>query len=240
MKRTILLTLIFTVFHALAFADFGQQKEVIIYAQPDSPLRLSNPVPKQEIITDNNGQDYKMMSVEFVNENVSGKSIRAYAIRVFEGDFDKDVGMTDFGYATRDSALLKPYQTRIGEIGESSFSEKAESIKIAVDFVEFTDGSVWGADITKSAQILAGLRAGAEASLEFLKNINKQNGFEAVIKSLDEIKVAPPENQCSQWNRGFRSGTSVIKFRIKKIYETQGKQTAEAELQKPFDPPSSN
>lgn len=237
MKRIFFLTIVFALF-LISALDASAQTEISIYPQPDSPLQFSNVVPKRRIMTDNQGRDWNMLSAEFISQNVSGKSIRAYAIRQFEGEFSKDLGSTIFSYSA--TGLFKPYDLRNEGIGESSFSETSKSIKIAVDFVEFADGSVWGADISKSAQMLAGLRAGAEASLEFLKNINKQSGFETVVKSLNEIKVVPPENQSPQWSRGFGSGTSVIKNRIKNIYEKQGSKAAETELQKPFDPSSNN
>ncbi len=227
---------IYTVFVTITFviSAFAQQKEVSVYPQPDSPLLLSNVVSKWRISTDDKGEKWNMLVVEFSSQNVSDKSIRAYTIRQFNGEFSNNNGMTSFSYPAT-ATFFKPYQIRSEDIGESGLQKIPENIKIAVDFVEFADGSTWGQDISKSAQRLEGLRAGAEASLEYLKNTNKQNGIEAVIKSLDEIKVAPTETQNDIWKSGFKTGINIIKIRIKRVYETHGNNGVEIELQKPFD-----
>jgi hypothetical protein len=240
MKQTIFLAIIITLLLTPVFAFFNQQ-EVSVYNQPDSPLRLSNVVSKWRISTDDKEQEWNMLTVEFVSQNVSNKTIRAYTIRQFEGEFNKGKGLTQFSYTTTPSGLLKPNQLCNEEIGEGGYRQIPQSIKLAVDFVEFTDGSTWGQDISESAQQLAGVRAGREAFLEHLKIINKQNGIEAVIKALDEIKdVLPPNDKSEIWKRGFRSGTSTIKFLMKSAYEKEGIKGAEIELQKSFDNSFSN
>lgn len=235
MKKTILSAVVFTLFLTSAFTVFGQS-EVSVYSQPDSPLQLSNVVPSWRKSNDFKGQEVNMLSIEFISQNIGDKSIRAYTIRQFSGDFDSDIGATIFSYAPTDSGLLKPNQLRHENIGESGSSVTPEKIKIAVDFVAFTDGSTWGKDASKSAQQLAGVRGGGAAALEYLKGINKQDGIEAVIKTLDEMKeLLPPVDKSEIWKRGFRSGISNIKNHIKRAYENEGIKGAETELQKPFD-----
>lgn len=234
MKHTIFLAFITIILVIPAFASLKQQNEVSVYQQSDSPLQISNVVTKWRTSTSNKSGKWYMLAVEYTSQNVSDKPIRAYTVRLFHGEFKNNNGMTSFSYPVN-LGLLSSYQFRNGDIGEGGYQKIPENIKIAVDFVEFADGSIWGEDISKSAEQLAGLRAGAEASLEYLKNINKQNGIEAVINSLDEIKAAPPEKQSSIWKRGFGMGRMVIRIRLKSVYTKQGKEAAEIELQKPFD-----
>lgn len=231
MKQTIFLAFITII---LVIPAFAFSNEVTVYPQPDSPLQLSNVVSKWRVSTTDKNEKWNMLTVEFTCQNVSDKSIRAYTIRQFYGEFNNNNGITSFSYPAT-STLFKPYQINLEDIGEGGFQKIPDNIKIAVDFVEFADGSTWGQDVSKSAERLAGLRAGAEASLEYLNNINRLNGIEAVIKTLDEIKVAPPETQSSIWQNGFTHGIKIISIRIKQIYEKGGNKAVETELQKPFD-----
>lgn len=237
MKQTMFLAIVITLFLTSAFAAFGQQV-VSVYPQPDSPLQLSSVVLKQRTMTDDNGREWYMLSVKFVSQNVSNKTIRAYTIQEFEGDLTDKAGGTALSYSPSPLGWLKPNQLRSEGFGENSRSSEPQNqgVKLAVDFVEFTDGSTWGRDVSKSAEQIAGMRAGAKASLEYLRKINEQSGNEAVIQALDETNVLmPPENQSDIWKRGFRSGASNIKYRVKRAYENEGIKGAEAELQKPFD-----
>ena len=53
--------------------------------------------------------------------------------------------------------------------------------------------------------------------------LNKQNGIESVIKTLDEVKeLLPPDNKSAIWKRGFRNGANAVRFRIKRAYEKEG------------------
>ncbi len=234
MKHTIFLTLFTIILFVPAFASLKQQKnEVSIYAQPDSPLQITNAVAKWRTSTSNKSGKWYMLTVEFTSQNIGDKPIRAYAMRLFHGESDNNNEISSFNYPVI-LGLFDQHQSRSGSIAEGSFQKIPENIKIFVDFVEFADGSTWGEDISKSAEKLAGLRAGAEASLEYLRNINKQNNIEAVFDSPDEIKVAPPESQSDMWQRGFFLGKMITKAHLKSVYSKQGKEAAETELEKPF------
>lgn len=237
MKRTIILATFVFLFLTSTFVCLGQEI-VSIYLQPGSPLQLSNLISTPRTMTDNNGREWHMLSVKYVSQNVSDKTIRAYTIQQFEGDLTDKAGATALNYSPSPLGWLKPNQTRNEGFGENSRSTEpqTQSIKLAVDFVEFTDGSTWGRDVSKSAEQIAGMRAGAKASLEHLKKINEENGIEAVIKALDETKDFPvAENQSDVWKRGFKVGINSIKNRVKRAYETEGVKSAETNLQKPFD-----
>ena len=234
MKRIFFLTAHFALFLIFALNAFAQT-EITISPQPNSPLQISDIDSKWRVSTDDKEHQWNMLSVEFAVQNIGNKAVRAYTICIVE---DRGLGGSAFSYPT--SVLFEPKQTRQNGLGEYGYLKTPESIKLVVDFVEFADGTTWGEDSSESAQQLIGLRAGAEMLLDYLKNINKQDGIEAVIKALDATKdtVPLPENQNYIWQRGFRTGISVITVRFKKIYEKQGIKALEKELQKPFDPPS--
>ena len=237
MKRILPLAFILTVLISSAFASTNLQAEVTIYPQPDSPLQLSNAVPAWRTSTGREGEILTMLSIEFASQNVSDKPIRAYTIRKFEGEFDTDRGMTLFNYtALGRNGFFKPNQIQTDGIGESGYSKIPKRIKLAVDFVEFSDGSTWGKDLSETAQTLIGMRAAIKAALERFKIIEKQNGIASVIKSLDETNdESVSENQSTNWNKGYRLGSRIIKNRIKLAFEKEGNKAAETELQKLID-----
>ena len=240
MKRIIFLTILFTLFFAL---DAFAQTEVSIYPQPDSPLQILNVVPSSRKSTDDTGREWNMLTVDFTLQNVGDKTIRAYTIREFSREFDTDLGGVIFSYKLSADGMFKPNQSFNEQIGESSTTlvasgsnEVKESYKLAIDFIEFTDGSTWGKDFSNSAQQLAGLKTGIKTVLESLKESNQRGGIEAVIKTLNEMKeLSPPDEQSAKWKRGFRTGSKTMKSIIKRTYENAGKKGAEIELQKYSD-----
>ncbi len=233
MKRKFFLTILFTLFFAL---DAFAQTEVSVYPQPDSPLQILNVVPSSRKSTDDTGREWNMLTVDFTLQNVGDKTIRAYTIREFSREFDTDLGGVIFSYKLSAEGILKPNQSSNQQIGEFGSTQVQENFRLAVDFIEFTDGSTWGKDLSNSAQQLAGLKTGIKMVLESLKESNQQGGIEAVIKTLNEMKeLSPPDEQSATWKRGFRSGSNTMKSIIKRAYETAGKKGAEIEFQKYSD-----
>lgn len=233
MGTKILPSLFFILFLTSVITTSGQEK-VSIYPQPGSPLQLSNPVPSWRTMVNPEGRELNMLVVDFVSENTSSKTISAYTLRIFTGEFNTDRGGVIFSYAFENTGLIKPAQSRSENIGEYGYDEKSKSIKIAVDFVEFTDGTTWGKDLSDSAQFLAGIRAGTKAVQEHLQKISRQRGLDAVIKALDEnSEIQMPENQSGNWKKGFETGIKTTKDQIKRVFERDGKKAFEAELARP-------
>jgi len=242
MKRIIFLTIVFALFLISALDAFAQT-EVSIYPQHYSPLQISNVVQRSEKSTDDMGREWEKLIVNFTLQNVSDKTIRAYTLREFSGEFDTDLGGVMSAYKLWGAGIFNPNQSSNEQIGESSSTlvtpgstQVRERFKLAVDFIEFTDGSTWGKDLSNSAQQIAGIKTGIKTILESLKEPNQQGGIEAVIKTLNEIKeLPPPDEERATWKRGFRIGANNIKSRLKRVYETEGKKGTEIELKRSFD-----
>jgi len=235
MKQIILFAIVFMLLLTPVFA-LSNQPEVLVYPQPDSPVQLSSVVSKWRKSTDNAGLEWNMLTIEFSSQNVSDKAIRAYSIRHFSGEFDKDVGSVQFSFTLKDSGTFNLNHPSNEQIGEQGFLKPPESIKLAVDFVEFTDGRVWGKDISNSAEQSSGVKAGIKTALERLKETSRQSGIEAAIKTLDEIKeLLLPDDKSVTWKRGFKGGVNNARHHIKRAYEKAGIKGAENELQKLFD-----
>jgi hypothetical protein len=187
MKQFFLQLIMILVFLTPAFAFFEPQPDIQIYPQPDSPLQLSNPLPKWRISIYKD-EKVDMLTLNFVIKNVGQKNIRAYAIRYFTGDFKTDTGGTLFSYSISPNGVLTVNKQNNGVWGEFSFNpQEIQNLKLAVDFVEFTDGTTWGMDISKSAEQFAGVKAGTKVGREYLQKISRQDGIEASIKAIDEI-----------------------------------------------------
>ena len=142
--------------------------------QPDSPLRLSVKTYWLYLLlnvegwTDRNGYEL----ARFV-ENVSARDISAYAIRFTPpGGCSPWIMSPDF---------MQPGKSDAKSTWDS-FSPSAPVRTYEVDFVEFTDGTTWGADVCQSAERLAGERAGGAAVADRLLELLAVSGPDAVIK----------------------------------------------------------
>jgi hypothetical protein len=63
-----------------------------------------------------------------------------------------------------------------------------------VDYVEFTDGSTWGADACRTSEYLAGARAGAAAAVVRLLGLLAGGGPEIVTRAVkDELEGFGPD-----------------------------------------------
>ena len=241
MKLISFLTIIFTLF-SIFVSNASAQTEISVYPQSDSPLQISNVVQRSETSVDDLGRTWESLIVNYTIQNVSDKTIRAYTLREFSGEFDIDVGGVVSSYKLSGGGIFIPNQLSNEQMGESSSTlvtpgspQLRENFKLAVDFIEFTDGSTWGKDLSNSAQQFAGIKAGIKTVLESIKKSNQQGGIKSVIKILNEMKeLTLPAEQNEKWKRGFRIGSNGMKSQLKRAYESGGNKGAEDELQKSF------
>lgn len=225
--------------HATTSASPGSLQQVSTYAQPDSPLRISVIVPQWKISADGKWQ---MLELSFRLENVSGKPIRAYAIRLSDGGLKQKGGVLTFSNITTARGFIQPYQSGVDELGGAGYAVAPPNLLLAVDFVEFADGSTWGEDVFESASRLAGQRAGAKATLGRLREIQAKDGIESLIRTIDKEveQITPPADQKEIWKEGFRTGTATIRERIRRAYKSGGGVAAEIDLKKPYDTATDN
>jgi hypothetical protein len=106
-----------------------------------------------------------------------------------------------------------------------------------VDFVEFTDGTTWGADACQSAELLAGQRAGAREARKLLREVFDTGGADAVIETLKSglPRAEPPPDRSRVWRHGFGSGFGGYVSRIKRADEEWGFTEIEYALGRPID-----
>ena len=142
--------------------------------QLDSPLRLWVQTRWLYLLlnvegwTDKNGYE-----LTYFVENVSDRDVSAYAIRhTSPGGCSPWIMSPDFMQPGKSDAKTT----------WDSFSPSAPVRTHEVDFVEFTDGATWGADVCQSAERLAGERAGGAVVADRLLELLAVSGPDAVIK----------------------------------------------------------
>jgi hypothetical protein len=205
--------------------------QVIIAPQPDSPLSVTTSTrwstPGREIF-----------DLYIVVKNVDGRAVRSYTTRVDSGagEFRKEQCFIQNIYVP--GKVLQTEQTD----GKSRFMgiEKGApytAFQVSVDYLEFTDGSVWGVDSCQSAEYLAGERAGGQAAIDAIQKMLRERGPDAVVAAIKEGSVSVEEQpgRTSRWEEGFRQGIATINQRILATYQNEGLSEIEAALRKPYD-----
>lgn len=197
----------------------------------DAPLRLS---VKTKWAT----SDQQMLEVYFTVTNAGSRPVRAYSVRVSHGAEVQEGGGCFLNNIERAGKVLQPNQS----VGKSTWRPVSESdaqtpVDLTLDFVEFADGTVWGADSCQTAERLAGLREGGRAAkLRFKKKLDDK-GIDIFINQLyaNDPNLAPPEGHSDVWKAGFRGAINSLRERIRKANEEGGLSEVEAAIKRPFD-----
>ncbi len=209
-----------------------QALQVLVKDQPDTPLRVLN-------IKDNSTSLYTP-EINVVVQNTSFKSIRAYAIRYDIGIGKTNASGLELSIGAGGGADLQPNKSETVDIGAgATYSSPIDSITVAIDFVEFEDGIIWGPDIGKTKERLDGMRAGSRAAIGSLIKLMKTDGLPAVISTVEKesIDITPPADHSPEWLDGFHQGIGLIQGRLKNTYKDKGISEMERALQRPFDVP---
>jgi len=196
---------------------------VSVRPQPDAPLRIS-------AVTDNS-DDREAPLVGFLVENVAGKPIQAYWISYDTRTHGVDVTLGVGRNAGTKDQVLPPGKRR----EEGVLNRDRERIVLSVDFVEFSDGTTWGADTSKYAEGLAGQRAGARAESERLLKLLETGGLPAVVEAAGK-GVGPAGRAAeSRDEHSFLSGVRAVRLRVLQAYQSGVLAAVEPALRQPYD-----
>jgi hypothetical protein len=201
--------------------------KVEIINEPDSPVRLSNINTK--LIPGNNSTALEFYSVV---KNAGDKAVSVYAVR-FERAPAADGGCLTIVEKSLGKAL-RPGKTE----GHSTWRgyQALDTWRVSVDFVEFTDGTTWGKDSCKSAEMLVATRAGARAARKLLTDVFTRDGADAVIKLIQsDFDIDVPSGEPWQWQEGYRGGFKGYLERIKSAVQEWGYTEIEYALKRPID-----
>lgn len=219
------------VIHLQSALEMAQSPTVSAKPQLDAPLKISS----VEVVS----TDPLTPQFSYVVTNISAKPIRAYAIRndVMTGEQIQNSGVVLVLQISINS-ILRPAQSKSeAQPANTTYFQPLESILLSVDFVEFDDGTTWGADTFKSSERLAGKRAGGRAALNKLRGILRTHGPAILMSavSVGNIDVIPEAGRSKEWVEGFQSGVGMVRNRLRRAKEKGGLTDVESELGQPFD-----
>jgi hypothetical protein len=102
--------------------------------------------------------------------------------------------------------------------------------------VEFTDGTTWGDDVCRTAESLAGRRAGAREARRILLELFAPGGPDAVLTKLKEglAEVESPPDHSLKWKQDFLSGFSGYVESIRQANQEWGYTEIEHALRRPI------
>jgi hypothetical protein len=210
---------------------------VLVKKQQDSPLRIKNIVvdDSQDGLTPNS----LTPTVRLTVLNKSDKPIMAYCVKhevTLKGGGGWSVAVT-VNNAGQEHSLPAGQATQV-EITGAQYPELPENTVLSIDFVEFADGTRWGADTLETGEVIDGIRAGAQAERETLLNILKAYGPEQVMRSLDSTTPEPDKSipRSEKWLDGFRYGVGWIRGRL--VSKGQNFSEVEKELRYGTDSPN--
>jgi hypothetical protein len=172
-------------------------------------------------------------------QNQSGKGIRAYAITSRTATSKRQNGNSQFMNITQRSSVWQPTEIRSIEVNDS-LDDQIRSVKLTIDFIEFTDGTTWGPDSENSRDLLAGQREAAKFEKQRLRKLMETKGPEALAvdaQAIDGSRVesAIESGHSVKWEEGFRQGVNAVRRRLRNAIASGSKEQIKAELSRPFD-----
>lgn len=205
--------------------------QISLNVQPDGPLYI------QSVSINSSTQPAPQIDLILVNKSTNGVS--AYTLRYDAWSGESKLGDgTELSIIQSSDSILQPERsvTAAIDINIQQF-QAITSIKVSVDFVEFTDGSTWGPDTSKSIERLAGQRTGARRAVRRFQRILESKNPNALLSAIetDPLGISPPPHQSSEWLDGFRHGVATIQGRLKQAYNRSDFAELKSALGRPID-----
>ena len=210
--------------------DLPPSPKVEVESQPDSFLHIT--VKTKWVNVSPPG-----IELALTVKNIStDKAVRAYATRQ-AFTVEEPPGGCFLLNAFKPGKVLQPGQSEVRSTWRGYPLDSRKPILLFIDYVEFTDGSTWGADGCESAHYLAGARAGAKALAERLEKELASVGAAALMKSLNEIagEIDRPVTESPAWQKGFRNGIEIMIDRLREAVSDGGLPEIEPTLKRPYD-----
>lgn len=204
---------------------------IVVADQPDSPLLITAPYV--------NSSDPLRPRYDYTVTNAGEKPIRAFTIQqsVSLGEGPPIMGTT-LSHSAAVKSFLLPHDSRREEGGLGSlYPSPPTKVELSVDFVEFADGTRWGADASESGDRLDGIRAGGKAAVKKFREALAREGVEGLERALADADSIQPEGppRGDMWGVGFRTGVNTVKSRLVTAKQKKGQDEVNRELAKPFD-----
>lgn len=204
---------------------------VTVQDQPGAPLKIISVETKWAT------PDFQILEFYVGVENVSELEIRSYGWRLDKGDGSQEKDCFMYNLPLPGKILKKGDSDGKSTWRKFPLENPTPSISLSVDFVEFSDGSTWGADFCRSAETLSGLRAGALAAKDKFAQVRHQVDGKGLINLLkqDALKVEAPDGHSSVWVDAFRDGVRRLFDKLRSANQEGGLPEVERVIQLPFD-----
>lgn len=212
-------------------SDIQQSPTIILTPQEDSPIQiLSTWIASAEP---------KNFRVVAQVQNQSLKGIRACAFISQTATNKLQNGKVEFMNFALPSTIWLPTAIRTNEFSDSQ-EEPINTVRLTVDFVEFTDGTTWGPDSENSRDMLAGQRAGAKLERLRLLQLMLSNNFEGLVRDIQtsdgsKLDSVMKDNHSSRWQHGFSLGVAATRRRVNDVIASGDRGRIKTELTRPFD-----
>jgi len=150
-------------------------------------------------------------------KNVSDKPIQSFTISFYSLE-PSDTG----SIGVQPETLLQPEQSQT--IGTSSNGN--DTVTLSVDFVQFADGDTWFANPPSETVKPEGVQAGAQAAIEYLREVLELDGTTAVMSVLPRIRPKmglwkfSAEGDFGHF--GFDYGVTNALVRVEYAYQKEG------------------
>ncbi len=187
--------------------------------QPESPLLISNP------------RYYSFMAIgsgiggvlHFDITNRSNKPVHSYDCRYYS-----PVPVGNGSYGSQPEEGLLPGRSRDDSIGADEYAP----LTLAIDFVQFEDGTTWFSNAPHSTVKAEGLDAGAKAAASYLLAIMSRDGVGTVMATLPRIHADVREPNGAAANPefgifGFYCGVTNTAVRVEHEYKDCGPEGVE-------------
>lgn len=201
----------------------GSGGRVSVRTQPGAPLRVSS--------VKDNSDDADAPVVEFVVENLGGKPIQAFwiAYDTVARGFKVTLGL-GVNDATSEQVLPPGRRRELGIL-----NREKQPVALSVDFVEFADGTTWGADAARYAESLEAERAGGRAESQRLLKLLGTGGPAAVMDAVAGGTISGQANPQSRSEWNFLIGVRIVRTRIQRAFAERGLAGVEDALRQPYD-----
>jgi hypothetical protein len=174
--------------------------------------------------------------VRVMVRNQDGRKIRALALTANALVYSYNL--------TGRAAVLPPANIKTFDLHYTG-ERRPEKINVAVDFVEFDDGTTWGPDVSNYKERLAGEREGAKAERRRLRELLGAKGQGALRDFLEASKQGDSSRpdaagRTAAWVEGYSSGVMAMRHRVRQALQTGNPDNVGVELTKPYDTSEDN
>lgn len=191
-------------------------QQYVIRSQPDAPLRIASAQATWAIPGDQRG-----VQIYIVVENVGQQAVHAYTTRRDGNTATEPKGC--LGNPALGVAGLLPGEKR-GTSTWEGVTHYEPSPTIWIDFVQFSDGTRWGADECQTADWIDGSRTGTVMLGDRLLAILREKGADELIGLIkqqrqiprtrgvesEQLPVPAPAGHSPRWEEGYNGAAARL------------------------------